>query len=300
MRFSILLRLKMDSNKEKLCDLAIINTLAYRSIFKYSLSLYQLKTMLITGEEFSEELFTKELDKLIKKGKVKTRRDRYYAPGFSPVNWDLRAKNSLNHIEQSRKAFAALGFIPWVRLAGVTGSVAAFSADKKSDVDVFIVCAGNRVWLTRFFTVLILKALNKYRTDKDPTGKICPNIYVDEKHVSWPEEKRNLYVAQEIMMMHPLINKNDMYFRFIHANKWISDYTAHFKVSGEYKKPTTEVKRSGIVDTFESVVRKAQLLYMKKHKTTEITEPGLIHFNRDDWTEKIMNKYKNLTKTSRK
>jgi hypothetical protein len=287
----------MEKTKEMLCRSAIVNTLAYRSIFKYSLSLYQLRTTLITDQEFEDDLFKKELDYLIKKGEVKSKRQRYYAPGFRPVSWEQRAKQSKKLIDGALPAFKTLSLIPWIRLVGITGSVAAFSADQKSDIDVFIICTKNRTWLTRFFTVLMLKSLGKYRTDKESSGKICPNIYIDEDHITWPKEKRNLYVAQEIMMMHPVISKNEMYFRFVNSNKWIYKYAANFKVEGGTETAIKQKSQSKTVGIIENSIRSFQLAYMKKHRTTEITEKGIIHFNREDWTQKILSKYSKLTKT---
>jgi len=282
--------------KDSICAEAIKNTLSYRSIFKYSLSLFQLRTMMISKEEISDDVFINELDGLVKRGGVKSRSKRYYARGYRPVDWNVRAASSKKLIENSRPALKALNTIPWIKLLCITGSVAAYNADKNADIDVFIVCTKNRLWLTRFFTVVMLKVLGKYRSDTEPAGRICPNIYVDEKSIIWPKNKRNLYVAQEIIMMHPIINKDNTYFKFIESNDWIFEYFRNFAVDTSVTPHTNLNRQSRLVNIAEDILRRYQVWYMKKRKTNEITEKHLIHFNREDWTEKILGKYSGLIK----
>ncbi|HLC93457.1 MAG TPA: hypothetical protein VJG85_00400 [Patescibacteria group bacterium] len=282
--------------KDSICAEAIKNTLSYRSIFKYSLSLFQLRTMMISKEEISDDVFINELDGLVKRGGVKSRSKRYYARGYRPVDWNVRAASSKKLIENSRPALKALNTIPWIKLLCITGSVAAYNADKNADIDVFIVCTKNRLWLTRFFTVVMLKVLGKYRSDTEPAGRICPNIYVDEKNIIWPKNKRNLYVAQEITMMHPIINKDNTYFKFIESNDWIFEYFRNFAIDTSVTPHPNLNRQSRLVNIAEDVLRRYQVWYMKKRKTNEITEKHLIHFNREDWTEKILGKYSGLIK----
>jgi hypothetical protein len=198
-------------------------------------------------------------------------------------------------MEVAKNIVKVLSVIPWVKLIGVTGSVAAFNAKDDSDIDFFIISARNRLWLTRFFTVLILKAIGRYRTNEDYTGKVCPNIYIDEQNLSWPKNKRNLFIAQEIIMMHPVLNRSNTYFNFIKANQWIFEYFRNFNISFPVK-TEKEFMHSQIINSVENMSRKLQIWYMKKKKTSEITERGIIHFNREDWTNKILIKYEEIVK----
>ncbi|OGC57078.1 hypothetical protein A2976_01780 [candidate division WWE3 bacterium RIFCSPLOWO2_01_FULL_41_9] len=281
----------MNVKKRTVCAEAIQNTLAYRSIFKYSLSLYQLRTMLVCGYGISDDVFSRELERMVRKGEVKSRGGKYYSQGYRPVDWKLRAKNSKDLIDNSKHVFSVLKGIPWIKLAGVTGSVAAYSADKSADIDVFVVCTKNRVWITRFFTVILLKMIGKYRSDAEPAGRICPNIFVDENSIKWPKKRRNLYVAHEIVMMHPVVNKEDMYFKFIRANDWIFEFFRDFKIDVSVDYSESKSKQGAVINAVENMLRKYQMWYMKRKRTNEITERTYIHFNREDWSDKILAKY---------
>jgi hypothetical protein len=285
----------MTEKKQNPCESAIKKTIAYRIMFKYPLTEYQLKTMLISNRKFEENYFSDQLRSLTKKGDVKSRDHKYYGPGFKPVNWYKKAESSKKHIEEAKHIAKTLSVIPWIKLIGVTGSVAAYNSEDNSDIDFFIVATKNRLWLTRLFTVMLLKSIGLYRTNKFPNGKICPNIYVDEQNLSWPKNKRNLFIAQEIIMMHPVLNRENIYFKFIKANQWLFEYFRGFNISYPTK-AEKETKQSKIIHCIENLSRKVQIWYMKKRKTSEITERGLIHFNRDDWTNKILTKYEDAVK----
>ena len=249
--------------------------------------------MLVTPRLFKEKYFSDELRSLIKKGEVKSKDKLYYVSGYKPVDWHKRRNHSLGLMKMAKELAKPLGLIPWIKMAAVTGAVAAFGADEKADIDLFIVSAKNRVWLTRLFTVLILKTLGKYRTDKDPVGKVCPNLFVDEGSMNWPKDKRNLLVAHEIVMMHPIINRHETYFKFIKANQWIFEHFKHFHINFAVRK-RKETTASNFINFLENACRKIQISYMKKKMTTEIAQKNLIHFNRDDWTGKILDKYESL------
>jgi hypothetical protein len=201
------------------CETAIYNTLAYRSIFKYPLTEYQLKSTLISTRRFKEQYFCDELARLVKKGVVKTHAGTYYISGYKPVDWDKRAKYSQKLISDAKEMAKMLGLIPWIKLVGITGAVAAYNADSEADIDFFIITAKNRIWISRLFVVLLLKALGKYRTDTSPKGKVCPNLYIDESKLNWPRDKRNLLVAHEIILMHPILSRGNTYFKFMKANQ---------------------------------------------------------------------------------
>ena len=279
--------------KEKACDTAIKNTLAYRAIFKYPMSFYQLSTFLITDRVLDYEIFSKELSKLCKNRSVKVKGSKYFLTGFKPVSWSLRIKQSQEQINKIMPIIKLLEIIPWIRLCAITGSAAAYNLSTKDDIDIFIITKPKRLWITRFFTVLLLKISGKYRSDESPWGKICPNIFLDETRMEWDKEKQNVYVAHEILMMHPVINREDVYFKFLNSNTWIYKYFANLvPEKGKFSvKNESKIARSKLIDFFEDSLRTLQYLYMRKKKTNEIIKKDFIHFNKADSTKNILNQY---------
>ena len=278
--------------KEKACDTAIKNTLAYRAVFKYPMSFYQLGTFLITEKILDYEIFSKELTKLCKNRSVKVKGSKYFLTGFKPVSWPLRTKQSHEQIKKIGPVIKLLEIIPWIKLCAITGSAAAYNLSNKDDIDIFVITKPKRLWITRFFTVILLKIAGKYRTDKFPWGKICPNIFVDETKMGWDKEKQNIYVAHEILMMHPVISREDAYFKFLNSNVWIYKYFANQAPEKEkYTVKESKTKHSKLIDFIENSLYILQYLYMRKKKTNEIIKRNFVHFNKTDSTKDILTQY---------
>ena len=267
---------------------AILDTLSYRAIFDYPMSYRQLYTYLITPEPVPIDEFRVELRNLCKGRKVKTKSDLFHAEGIEPVNWHTRAENSRNLLTEVSHVIAHLKSIPWVKMIAVTGAVAARNAPRDDDIDLFIITAKDRLWITRFFVVLYCKIFNVYRTDASPAGKICPNLFISEDSMSWPKSKRNLYVAHEILLMHPIYSKDAAYFRFLAANRWVLQYFKNFYFDHVIT-PTLTHKHSTLVNIFEKLMMHFQLRYMKKKITTEVVNAKLLHFAKTDHSQRILN-----------
>ena len=278
---------------ERLCDKAIRDTLAYRAVFKYPLSYYQLVNQLISKRSFDQQFFDKELNKMVKKGYIACKESRFYDKRTKPVSWEQRHKATQRIFKKLRQVVILLRKIPWIRLLAITGSVAAYNTDKNSDIDVFIITTKNRLWLTRGFVAATLKILGIYITrDADP-GKICPNLLIDETALAWPDKERSVFTAHEIVLMQPLINKGNAYFAFLKANTWVKNYFPNFQVDTEFtsKKSGAESK---LVDLLEKLAMRAQTYYMKKKKTSEVTKPHMIHFKKNDNSGWILEGYNKL------
>ena len=277
--------------KEKACDTAIKKTLAYSAVFKYPKSKHQLYTFLITGKRFEEDFFEKSLRRLVKKNHIKAKSGKYFLPRVRPVSWNLRDKYSKELFTEIEPAIKLLEKIPWIKMLAVTGAVAANNAQKDDDVDIFIVTEKNRVWLTRLFAFLILRAVGKYAKGSDRHKKLCCNLFVDESKLKWGEDRQSIYVAHEILNMHPLIDKDETYLRFIKANEWALKHFKHYKMDFPKSVKRGRLNKSRLIRVFERLAREFQLKYMESKKTVEVTTKHLIHFNKHDHSNNILDEY---------
>ncbi len=282
------------NNSKYNCELAIKKTLAYRSIFKYPLSKYQLKTFLISDHVFSSRLIDKSLEHLLYRKFIKEKDGKYFLPGISIVDWETQQKITKKILEKNSRVFKIIGSLPWTKMIGVTGSIAAYSPGKNADIDLIIITEKNRLWITRFFTTVILKIMGKFPNIDGEKGKICTNIYIDEKDLLWPSQKHNIFIAHDIAMIQPIINKGDTYLNFLYINKWISNYLANFPINKPVNKNNYIRYRSSVMEYIENIFMKVQIQHMKKKKTTEITTPHLIHFNKNDNSQRILKTFEKV------
>jgi hypothetical protein len=276
----------------------IINTLSYKKIFNQPMSFYQLIYFSHTKFETIKEV-EELLKELLERHKIKYKNGFYFLANYKSKKDDIKEINS-------KSAFAKATFekllsvsyifekIPFIKFVGVTGSLASYNFDfEKDDIDLFFICSKNRLWITRFFVVLILKLLNIYVNNSDPKLKICPNLYISEDSLSWNSEKRSLYVAHEIIMMQPLVNKDDYYFKFIVENNWIKEFIPNFEINYELVS-NVENRDLTILDLLENILMFVQLFFMKVRYGSEILKKDIIHFIKVDHSVTVLEDYEKI------
>ena len=101
-------------------------------------------------------------------------------------------------------------------------------------------------------------------------------------------------------MLKPLINKEHIYERFLSANKWALSYMANGFIKRQVSVKTFfPASFYSFLSPFEKIIKQMQILYMRRHKTNEITTDTLIAFHRNDWLsyiKKELNKRQNRYK----
>ena len=123
-----------------------------------------------------------------------------------------RAASSDRLWQRARRFVRVLRLLPFVRMIAVTGSLAMKNSAAGDDIDVLIVTAPDRVWLTRAFAIALVYA------GKLCGDTLCPNYVISERALQL--EKHTLFVAHELMQMVPAYGL-DVYHRMRAANPWI-------------------------------------------------------------------------------
>jgi hypothetical protein len=276
----------------------IINTLSYKKIFGQPLTFYQIMYFSHTKfENISEP--ENHLRELLERHKIKYK-SGYYFLGTSKHKKD-ETKDFEKKISIASSTYEKLNSIkfifeklPFIQFVGVTGTLASYNFDfENDDIDLFFICQRNRLWLSRFFIVLILKILNIYVNNKTPKIKICPNLYISEEKMSWTENKRNLYVAHEIAMMQPLVDKDNTYFKFLSENSWISEYLPNFSIDYHFEK-TNYNQDTTLLDLIDDFFMIVQKFFMKVRFGSEILEKNIIHFVKTDHSINILENYEKI------
>ncbi|MFA7301515.1 MAG: hypothetical protein WC069_04350 [Candidatus Shapirobacteria bacterium] len=117
-----------------------------------------------------------------------------------------------------------------IRLIGITGSTAAENALCYEDIDLFIICKKNTLWLTRLKLRLYVKIWNiphrRYGQVENPND-FCFNLWLDESSLELPRLKQNQKNAVDLILMKVLVDKDNIYKKFILKNKWAKNYVAN-------------------------------------------------------------------------
>lgn len=272
-------------------EISVLKTLWYKQIFNCPMSLYEIKHFLVDQKIETREELKNTVNELFRKNLIEFGSGKYYFKHLHDALNPARKSNSVELINTSKEIIKNLSTIPWIKLISITGSVSALNANKNDDIDIFIIAEKNRVWLTRAFVVFMLKTMKAYRSEKDYAGKICPNIIIDESKLEWPKHRQNIYTANEILMMRPVYNKHETYIKFLNSNAWLNQFFPNFTWDQNLNNSSKEIPQSKILNIAEWIIQQLQKLYMARKKTTEITKPKFIHFNKFDWSQKILDEF---------
>jgi len=292
-------------NKDSL-SLAIVKTLVYASLFNYPLKEKEIWKWLIwernKASKFQSFKVKEELHEMTEK-KIFQKNGYFFLKG-GEESLGIRQKRegwSKEKLEIARQTSRKISWLPWIKVVGLTGALAMENADEEDDIDLLIITAKERLWLTRlvlYFLCPILRIKRRRPKDKNVKNKICFNLFLDEGHLKVSPE--NLFLAHEICQAKPLINKDQTYERFLWENRWVKEFLPN-AVSIEKKtiKRDNEItKKKGITISlpryfaiFDQICFYFQRFYMRPRITIEKVSLHQAFFHPQDLAEKINIKY---------
>jgi len=113
---------------------------------------------------------------------------------------------------RARRFVRVLRVLPFVRMIAITGALAMKNSDAHDDIDVLIVAAPDRVWLTRALAIALVYA------GKLCGDTLCPNYVISERALAL--DRHTLFVAHEFAQMVPVYGLT-VYDRMCGMNSWI-------------------------------------------------------------------------------
>ena len=278
----------------------VSKTLLYSDIFDYPLTLAQVWKYLISDKKVSQE----KVEKLLRSGEIEYKNGFYFLRNRKKIVSfrQAREKESSKKIKLAREVAKQLELIPTIKFLAISGSVSMENADRDDDIDLFVVCKKDSVWLTRLLIILFLKSRGIYRSrdEKNPKNKFCLNMIIDENNLNFPTIRQNIYLAHEIAQVLPLFSRDKTYYKFMNSNEWIKKYLANFE------KKIVEETNSGFsshllenflkILRFEKVAKFIQGKYMRKPKGDEIIAQGFLAFHPKDYSSQVLKAYKTRLK----
>lgn len=196
---------------------AALRTLIYADIFDYPMTLAEVRHYLI-GQAATPEAVRAALETACLSGSL-IERDGFYCLDGRQELIAVRAEReqlSRRLWPHARRWGAVIAGMPFVRLVAVTGALAVNNAlSQVDDIDLLIVTAPGRVWLTRALSIGIVHLARRFGIN------LCPNYVLSASVLE--QSQRNLYVAHELAQMVPLSGYN-LYAEMRRANAWTLCY----------------------------------------------------------------------------
>lgn len=159
-----------------------------------------------------------------------------------------------------------------ILMVGVTGSVAAESALKNEDIDLLMVTRDDELWWWRLYLRFFIwwhKVPHRKFGRREVADEFCFNLWLDEKNLHLPTDKRNLKNATDLIMMKVVWEKNGIYYKFLKKNEWVKNFLAtgfekRIKLSRKVeKKISSRRRKKNIKILFNKILFRGQYLYMR-------------------------------------
>ncbi len=200
-------------------DDALLATVIYADLFDFALDERELARDLVFAEADPREM-TAALHRNLLTGRLIT--DGTYVTLPERADLTEQRRQSLHRAAKlwprARHFGGILATIPFVRMVGVTGSLAADNPRAAADVDYVLIAAVNRLWLARAGAIAIVRVARQLGTS------LCPNYVLATTALQL--DRRDLYTAHELLQLVPLSGPK-IYRAFLDANCWASRFLPH-------------------------------------------------------------------------
>lgn len=278
---------------------SILKTLIYSDIFDFPLTREEIWKFLI-GKKIDKKTFEKDLEAT----PLGCNRKFYFLSGRKDLVAERNKKKEIGQkkIKIAKKIIKKLSLVPTVLFIGISGGLALENAKADDDIDLFVITSKNSLWITRLLLVILLILMGKYRGRGNPpaggeSNKICLNMLINEQSLMFEKDRQNLYTAHEIVQLRPMFSRDNVYNKFLFANKWVEKFMPNAidriknhesRIMGR-RKPLFVIHNSLFI--FEKLAKVLQLLYMRKHITKETVSDRMLAFHPYEYKNYVLKEY---------
>ena len=213
----------------------IIKTIAFSDIFNYPLTPTEIykwlfKPKKINGKYPSLFDIKKILDTSNElRKKISNIEGFYYLKGRRSIIYLRKQNNNLAEYKFSKtiNLIKIYKFIPFVRMIAVCNSLAISNANENSDIDLFIISKKNKIWLARFFTIILVKFFDLRPKENNNEDTFCLSFFIDEDHLNIKNtmfSQNDIYFPHWIQQLIPIYNPDYLYEKFMKVNEWYKEY----------------------------------------------------------------------------
>src|SRR5687768_1562392 len=166
-----------DAARDQALHRAIVHAVAYGDVFDYPLTASEIWRYLVGVEATRAEVARALLgDSLVPatlchhdgyfclRGREHVIPVRRYRAGIADEMWPAAVRYG-----------RIIGRLPFVRMVGITGALAADNVERDADIDYLVVTAAGRVWLCRAAVIALVRWAGRRGVS------MCPNYFLSEE-----------------------------------------------------------------------------------------------------------------------
>lgn len=238
----------------------VLATLAYTDQFHYPLSAAEIHQRLLScgalktlgikapstaSAEISLKQITTTLNALVRQKKL-IHQDTWYSLRLADTETQQKFKTRKQRarLHLARKAkfhhlIKILSQVPWVWAIALTGSSAMANAPVSADIDVLIVTAPRRLWLTR----AIVLGLSWWYRQRGKTGW-CFNLWLEPTQLALAPEKQGVYEAYELWQAWWLFDRASWRRAWLAQNQWFERLLPVAAAEGQARRETLKLNQT--------------------------------------------------------
>lgn len=234
-------------------EAAIIQTIAYFSIFKYPLTEWELWSFLPQKAELIE--VRQEVQRLLTSGQLAEKWGYYFLPGqMAIVNCrQQRYPVAIAKIKKAQRVANWLRWLPGVQFVALANLMGAYNLRAGGDIDLFIITKPNCLWFCRFWAALILQLLGLRPTIENRRDKIClsfwlssDNLRIDQFKLPDQAGLPDWYYIYWLANLRPLVEQGLSYQQVIKQNPWLKTYLPNWR-AGIFSRNNTVIDKLAAV-----------------------------------------------------
>lgn len=246
---------------------SVLKTLIYFDLHDYPLTFFELW-------QFSSEFF--KLDQLQEilnnpeiSNEIETKNGFYFLRGRENlIRKRLERYNFSNQKFKIAKRVAYIfHFIPWIKMIALSNIIGSHNLRKEGDLDFFIITQKNRIWLTRFFCVLIAQIFGLRPNKKNSQDKVCLSFFIDEENLNLESLmlKDDLYFACWLIGLRVLYDQDNTYDQLMKVSKdWLKKFFPNYEIN--FKEIKNKIKKSNqFFNQLEKRIKSFQIKIMPEN-----------------------------------
>ena len=263
----------------------IIKTITFFDLCSFPLTPLEVWKYLPIKQDF--QTTQNNITELVKLGRLEQQAGFYFLPEHSNLIIERQKRYSGTFLKyrRARRVAKLLAILPWIKLICLVNQKGPHNLRANGDLDFFIVCQGKRIWLTRWFSVGLLKLFNLRPQPNNIKNKICLSFLVDTDNLNLQpfllplaESNQDWVFIYYLANFAPLLNRDNTWTKFLSANHWLTQILPNNISNEEWPQLEVTAKACPLFYLFnplEKLIKKIQLLILPsqlKNKMNQGTE----------------------------
>lgn len=212
----------------------ILGTVVYYDVFGLPVTAFEIweHRIVMDGSEEGHRPSLRDIARALEDDsltrRIDTRDGFYFLKGRENLiaSRMRKEKISVAKLKRIRRFARILSFVPFVRMVGVTGSLAMKHSTAESDWDFFVVLQTGHIWTGRTLLTGFLQVIGKRRHGEWSRDRACLNYYVALDHMEIAS--KDLFSANEYRFLLPIVGE-DVFRQFELRNRWIAELKPNFR-----------------------------------------------------------------------